>query len=377
MTFGSLFAGIGGIDLGLERAGMRCLWQVECDPYCLRVLAKHWPDVRRWDEVRTFPPDETWEAPDLICGGFPCQDLSYAGKGAGIEGARSGLWSEFARIIRHLRPRFVLVENVPALLGRGLGRVLGDLAEGGYDAEWDCLPAASIGAPHRRDRVFVVAYAADSLRWTHRRDVGRSEGAGRPEAQAGEVCEGLRVASDDGPTEGGSPLAFPGSGGRDGQPREQGQGPAGRGRLGEGCEDVALPEGARLQGGQQQPRPADPCEVVATRSSASVADASGRGTSADQQRGRGNGAQCGREAVADAQGQPLGAGLRTVFAGRQWRGRLGDFRREVGAAQWAVEPDVDRVAHGVPSRVHRLRGLGNAVVPQVAEFIGRRIMEAA
>jgi DNA (cytosine-5)-methyltransferase 1 len=159
VTFGSLFAGIGGMDLGLERAGMRCVWQVEIDPFCRRVLAKHWPDVRRHDDIRTFPPGDgaDWRC-DLIAGGFPCQDISFAGKGAGIEGERSGLWAEYARVIRALRPRFVLVENVAALLDRGMGRVLGDLAACGYDAEWDCLPAAAVGAPHRRERLFLVAY---------------------------------------------------------------------------------------------------------------------------------------------------------------------------------------------------------------------------
>jgi DNA (cytosine-5)-methyltransferase 1 len=159
LTFGSLFAGIGGFDLGFERAGMQCKWQVEIDPYCQRVLAKHWPDVRRHDDVRTFPPGDAddWRV-DVICGGFPCQDISDAGKQAGIDGDRSGLWREYARIIRVLRPSYVVVENVSALLDRGLGRVLSDLAESGYDAEWDCLPAFAFGAPHLRDRVFVIAY---------------------------------------------------------------------------------------------------------------------------------------------------------------------------------------------------------------------------
>jgi DNA (cytosine-5)-methyltransferase 1 len=160
MTFGSLFAGIGGFDLGFERAGMTCSWQVEINEFCRRVLAKHWPDVRRHDDVKTFPPTdaEEWRV-DTICGGFPCQDISLAGKGAGIaEGTRSGLWSDYVRIVRVLRPRYVVVENVSALLIRGMGRVLGDLAACGYDAEWDCFPAAAFGAPHRRDRVFLVAY---------------------------------------------------------------------------------------------------------------------------------------------------------------------------------------------------------------------------
>jgi DNA (cytosine-5)-methyltransferase 1 len=173
MTFGSLFAGIGGFDLGLTRAGLECRWQVELDPFCRRVLAKHWPDVRRHDDVRTFPPGpvEDWRV-DLICGGFPCTDVSNAGKRAGITGQQSGLWVEFARILRLLRPRFVLVENSAALLARGLGRVLGDLAESGYDTEWDCLPAAAFGAPHVRDRVFIIAYTNGFRCETHS-DEGR------------------------------------------------------------------------------------------------------------------------------------------------------------------------------------------------------------
>lgn len=160
LTFGSLFAGIGGFDLGLERAGMRCLWQVENDPYATKVLEKHWPKVRRWDDVRTFPPDK-WggAAVDLICGGFPCQDISNAGLRAGIDGERSGLWREFARIIRILRPRFIIVENVSALLIRGIDRVLGNLATIGYDAEWSLFSACSVGASHVRERVFIVAHA--------------------------------------------------------------------------------------------------------------------------------------------------------------------------------------------------------------------------
>jgi len=156
MTFLSLFAGIGGFDLGFERAGLRCVGQVEIDDYCRRVLAKHWPDVPRWDDVRTFTGDG-FEKPDVICGGFPCQDISPAGKKAGIGGNRSGLWSEFARIIRVLRPRFAVVENSADLLHRGANEVFGDLAAIGYQFEWDVLSACSFGAPHSRERVFIVA----------------------------------------------------------------------------------------------------------------------------------------------------------------------------------------------------------------------------
>jgi DNA (cytosine-5)-methyltransferase 1 len=157
LTVGSLFSGIGGIDLGLQRAGFKIAWQVEINEYCQKVLAKHWPDVARYGDIRTVG-SHNLEAVDLMCGGFPCQDISNAGKRAGITGERSGLWSEFYRLICELRPRYVLVENVAALLVRGIDTVLGDLAACGYDAEWQVLSAAQFGAPHLRERVFLVAY---------------------------------------------------------------------------------------------------------------------------------------------------------------------------------------------------------------------------
>ncbi len=157
LTVGSLFAGIGGFDLGLERAGMTVKWQVEIDPFCRRVLAKHWPDVRRYEDVRTVGKHDL-AAVDVLCGGFPCQDISPAGSRVGICGARSGLWRDFARLIGELRPRYAVVENSADLLLRGMGRVCGDLAALGYDAEWDVVSACALGAPHTRERVFVVAY---------------------------------------------------------------------------------------------------------------------------------------------------------------------------------------------------------------------------
>jgi DNA (cytosine-5)-methyltransferase 1 len=157
----SLFSGIGAFDLGLSRAGMTTVAFVEIDPFCRRVLAKHWPGVPQYHDVRALTADRLhadgiW--PDVICGGFPCQDISRAGTGAGLAGERSGLWGEFARLIRELRPGYALVENVSALLDGELGTVLRDLAECGFDAEWSTVSACSLGAPHMRQRVFVVAY---------------------------------------------------------------------------------------------------------------------------------------------------------------------------------------------------------------------------
>lgn len=164
LTFGSLFSGIGGLDLGFERAGLRCVFQVEKDEFCRKVLRKHWPDVHQWDDVTTFT-GESFERPDVIAGGFPCQDLSLAGRRGGLEGERSGLWWEFARIIRVLRPRYVVIENVPGIAipvapGRPapLGCVLGDLSSLGFDAEWSTVSACALGAPHMRRRLFIIAY---------------------------------------------------------------------------------------------------------------------------------------------------------------------------------------------------------------------------
>jgi DNA (cytosine-5)-methyltransferase 1 len=165
-----LFSGIGGFSLGLERTGgFETVAFCEIEEFPRRVLAKHWPEVKQYGDVRELTADVLRAdgiAVDVITGGFPCQDLSIAGRKAGIEdGTRSGLWSEITRLCCELRPQFVIVENVANLLsgpserpGAWFGRVLGDLAEIGYDAEWRCLPASYIGAWHRRDRVWLVAY---------------------------------------------------------------------------------------------------------------------------------------------------------------------------------------------------------------------------
>jgi DNA (cytosine-5)-methyltransferase 1 len=157
-----LFSGIGGFSLGLERAGgFRTEAFCEIEPYCRQELEKNWPGVRCYDDVRELTAERLSSdgiTVDVIAGGFPCQDISGAGKKAGISGSRSGLWSEYARLVRELQPKFVIVENVARLLSDGMGRVLGDLAEIGFDAEWECIPASAVGAPHPRDRAWIVAY---------------------------------------------------------------------------------------------------------------------------------------------------------------------------------------------------------------------------
>ena len=159
MRVGSLFSGIGGFDLGLERAGFEIAWQVENNDYCRRVLKKHWPAVPCHYDIKTIdwrniPPV------DLVCGGFPCQDISNLHQyGKGIGGPQSGLWREFERCIRILKPSWVLIENVASLRKKGLGEVIGDHWALGYDAEWHCIPACAVGAPHVRDRIWIMAYS--------------------------------------------------------------------------------------------------------------------------------------------------------------------------------------------------------------------------
>ena len=304
LKFVSIFCGIGGIDLGLERAGHQCVGQVEIDPYCQKVLAKHWPDVWRYDDITKLKAEDIPDA-DMWTAGFPCQDISNAGKRAGIHGKQSGLFFDLMRLVRQVRPRYLLLENVAALLTRGMGTVLGELAESGYDAEWNCIPAAAVGAPHIRTRVFILAFPSSS------------------ECYAGaEVVSELQEGDRN-------------------EPRTDHTDRSGA--------DVADADNERLEGRNG--------EILRECAGQQFA---GQGSSPERD-------------IPDAQRlrelQPQGC-----FANQ--RRRLGDFREKEGRAQWEVEPDVGRVANGIPARVDRLRSLGNAVVPQVAEFIGRLLMEA-
>jgi DNA (cytosine-5)-methyltransferase 1 len=325
LTVGSLFAGIGGFDLGLERAGMKVIWQSEIDPYASAVLKKHWPHVPNHGDIRTIRAGSV-ERPDVLCGGFPCQDISNAGKRAGIDGERSGLWSEYARLIGEIRPRYVIVENVAALLGRGLERVLGDLAALGFDAEWHCIPASAVGAPHRRDRLWIVANA--SIGRCGRADGGQVEQQGRTEI--------VRASEDDSNSERLRQL----------QPQrcERDE----RRRACNVCADVADANEPRLERWLRESLRECAGECVAWASSASpLADDDERG-------GQARGVQGHYE------------------ANEEWARRA-----TCRSCWWRTEPDVGRVAHGIPARVDRLRCLGNAIVPQIAEIIGRAILKEA
>ena len=282
-----LFSGIGGFSLGLERAGMQTVAFCEIDKVAQQVLRKHWPNVPIFDDVKTLKGEQLGTI-DVICGGFPCQDLSFAGKGAGLTGARSGLWWEFHRLIKEIKPSWVIIENVAALRSRGLDKVLGSLAEIGYDAQWHCIPASAIGAHHQRDRVWIVAYPQ---------------------------CHGLFASSVTRSVEEAVRQESPGS--------DNALDVKGTSSVSSAGANVADSRNARLQGG----------EWIRNH----FEEARRRQTSA-------NGAATERCSVSG----------RTIHP-------------------WHSEPNVGRVADGVSGRVDRLKQLGNAVVPQIPELIGRAI----
>lgn len=173
MTIGSLFSGIGGLELGLEMCGMGPVkWQCDSDPAARAVLAKHWPNVRRYEDVRAI--DGAAEKVDIICGGFPCQPVSCAGKRKAQKDTR-WLWPFFASVVDVLRPKSVFIENVPGLRTAGLRDVLADLADLGFDAQWGCFSAEDVGAPHRRKRMFLLAYTDGEFL---RKQQGRRSGQG-------------------------------------------------------------------------------------------------------------------------------------------------------------------------------------------------------
>lgn len=313
VTYGSLFAGIGGFDLGFERAGMKCVWQVEIDPFCRKVLAKHWPDVPRWDDVSTFT-GEGFERPDVICGGFPCQDISLAGRRDGLAGERSGLWWEFARIVRVVRPRYVVVENVPGLLVSGdddeqaaIGCVLGELARIGYDAEWTSIPASAFGSSQQRFRVFIVAYPqghGDGFRVLPARWRAEGEGTGHASRDA--------VGVD-------------------------------ANNVGSGCEELHIPSVPTGPGFDHRLPDADDPDAKRGKRRQGAAKV------------RNEGGKRRASSELDRRDSP--------FVGTGW---------------WSAEPPLVRMVHGVPRGLVRpaIHALGNSVVPQVAEWIGQRLMES-
>jgi DNA (cytosine-5)-methyltransferase 1 len=347
MKIGSLFSGVGGLELGLEWAGVgHTIWQVERSPYKLAQLSMAWPDALRFYDVahvgaHNLPPV------DVICGGFPCTDISVAGKGAGLTGRDSRLWYEMLRIIREMGPRYVVVENVAALTNRGLDAILGALASSGYDAQWSSIRAADVGAWHERNRLFVIAWTTANAE----RDAVRQQ----PERIQQHASKRRHtIAGNDGATRS---AADADSARRQEQRRAK---PARAKQL------VALDAGDAAANSDDEPRRLE-------RQRANDAEERDETTRQESERSIAD--------VADAHS----ARLQQLRESEAWsKEQRNDWRwnatsRCAIAARrasewWSTEPDVVRVVHGLSNRLDRIRCLGDSVVPQVAEVVGRRLM---
>lgn len=281
MRVGSLFSGIGGIELGFEAEGFETVWFVEKDPYAQAVLKQHWPGTKIYDDVTTVD-FSTVPTVDVIVGGFPCQDISNAGKRVGITGSRSGLWTYCCEAIRSLRPRIAFFENVAAIIDRGLDVVLSDLATLGYDAEWHCLPAAAIGAPHRRDRIIIIAYPNNNGQHKQRHDQAPRQSSFSEEREAAFLSQRSERINE------------------------------------------------------------------TRRPSTNVADTDGRSLAI-------------RKTEQEFQLNASRHGVQT--------------RESRRSDTWHTEPNVGRMAHGIPYRVDRIKCLGNAVVPGWAQVVAAAIKE--
>ena len=339
LTVGSLFSGIGGFDLGLERAGMKVIWQSEIDEFASRVLKKHWPDVPNLGDITKVDWSGV-ERPDVICGGYPCQPFSQAGKRGGENDARH-LWPAMHNAICVLRPRYALMENVRGHLSLGFGRVLGDLAEIGYDAEWQVIPAAAVGALHKRDRVFIVAYPNDTGNRTPER---RIDDNGATQVEKRQIVAQSEFGGHS--TNVADTKSKQSNGGQRRNGATQFSKKGLQQQIRTSGANVANANGKRLEGS----RPKQQATRVA-RKSKKMANTNGAGS-----RGIGS-LQHGRENVFRKSDQLRGE---NGFTSGSW---------------WEVEPNVGRVANGVSDRVDRLKGLGNAIVPQVAELVGALVVE--
>jgi len=398
-----IFSGIGGFSLGLDRAGMETVAFCEIEPFCLGILEKHWPKTRIFTDIKILNKELLSRSGvasiNVIAGGFPCQDISCAGKQRGIEGSRSGLWKEYKRLINELRPDYAIIENVANLRSRGLVTVLQDLWEIGYDAEWHCIPASAIGAPHRRDRMWIVAYP--NSKGNHRLPGGEKT-AHAMSGNGGDIknfshtnsarcnCNQGTSTRKNGEEGWQECLAHPLAGGN-----------IAAGERFSVHETGFAKETAtkRLQRGEAILANAY-CtrQVGITGADRAAAQKSGR-RRANCSRGGGddrrNNKSCQNAEMANTDSAGLQGHRRFEEAGQILsQEAVSLLRSTTGIIQWGIEPNIPRLKDerlnpdwvewlmGFPegwtaggSRKQRLVALGNAVVPQIPELIGNGIIE--
>lgn len=368
-----LFSGIGGFARGFEQIGWSTVGFCEIDPSCQKILQRHWPDVPIFPDIGQLNAHTLEQCPvDVLCGGFPCQDISVAGKQAGITGSRSGLWKEFHRLINEVKPRYAIIENVANLRGNGLVTVLQDLWQIGYDAEWHCIPASALGAPHQRDRIWIIAYPH-----SQRCQCKESTATGKDDPQGRQKCTQDTITGGNSTAAGRFPILQAGSG-KD----------AGWQGLYSSENLLAHTNGTRT--------------MVERRTDQTIAPESdiGRGII---RRCRKDGKLQFDSKTHETLAYPLFAGLEgySSFPGDSGTGRqiiqqsqISLCRSTRGTEAWGEEPFIPRLKDkglnpdwvewlmGFPigwtenvTRKERLRSLGNAVVPLIPEMIAASINE--
>ncbi len=408
-----LFSGLGGFSLGLERTGRyKTVAFCEIDKYCTLLLQKHWKGVKIYNDVKKITKEgfeaDGIESPDIITGGFPCQPFSVAGKQKGTNDDRH-LWPEMFRIIKAFKPRFVIGENVPGIVniqdGVVFETVCTDLESQGYEVQPFNIPAAAVGAPHQRKRIWIIATLADSVSNDERREISRSyeeKGRVQEEHRSKDSASGIFSGTSEIRKSNNGYEAMENSGRtlRQGSSiREKNEDEVGKEnanqhqRSSSSSESNVANADTRLSDGQKKELQSRGQASISSREGENVANAKsissdGReiGQHSEESREKGKieievgGVSSDRQKLANTDSERLeGLGQsRSQFNETSSSTSCSEERqRQVGQGWWEFEPNVGRVAHGVPGRVHRLKALGNSIVPQIAEEIGRAIVKAA
>ena len=408
-----LFSGLGGFSLGLERTGRyKTVAFCEIDKYCTLLLQKHWKGIKVYNDVKKITKEgfeaDGIESPDIITGGFPCQPFSVAGKQKGTSDDRH-LWPEMFRIIKAFKPRFVIGENVPGIVniqdGVVFETVCTDLESQGYEVQPFNIPAAAVGAPHQRKRIWIIATLADSVSNDERREISRSDeekGRVQEEHRSKDSASGIFSRTSEIRKSNNGYEAMENSGRtlqQGSSIREKNEDEVGKEnanqhqRSSSSSESNVANTNTRLSDGQKKELQSRGQASISSREGENVANA--KSISSD-------GREIGQHSEESREKRKIGIEVGGVSSDRQKLANtdserlegLGQSRSQfnetssstssseerqgqVGQGWWEFEPNVGRVAHGVPGRVHRLKALGNSIVPQIAEEIGRAIIKAA